>query len=143
MIGGRHREVTFLVAGTVAKIVLHAAGIPASLFCVDEVEAVLLTLIEADIVEDEELSFGAEVGGVCNAGRAQVHFGLAGNVARVAIVALLGDRVNNVAHHHQRGHLREGVEHVRIRVRHEQHIALVNGRPAANGRAVHTKALFE
>ncbi len=68
VVGGRHREVAFLVARTVAEVVLLAAGIPAPLLGVDEVEAVLLALVETHVVEDEELRLGAEVSGVGDAG---------------------------------------------------------------------------
>ena len=92
VVGGRNREIAFLVARTVAQIVFHAARVPAAFFGVDEVEAVLLALIEAHVVEDEELGFGAEVGRVRQSGRAQVHLRLLGDVARIAVIALLGDR---------------------------------------------------
>src|SRR5437660_789616 len=68
MIGWRHREVSFLVARTITEIVLGAARVPASLFGIDKIKAVLLTLIEADIVKDEELSFSAEICSVSQAG---------------------------------------------------------------------------
>ena len=64
MIGGRNREVAFLVARPVAEVVLLAARIPAAFLGVDEVEAGVLVLIEADVVENEELGFGAEVRGI-------------------------------------------------------------------------------
>jgi hypothetical protein len=64
VIGGRHREVAFLVARPVAQVVLLAARIPAALFGVDEVEAGMLVLVEADVVENEELGFGAEKRGI-------------------------------------------------------------------------------
>ena len=67
MIGGRYREVAFLVARPVAQVVFFAAGIPAALFGVDEIEAGMLVLIEADVIEDEELGFGAEIGGIADA----------------------------------------------------------------------------
>ena len=61
VIGGRNREVAFLVARPVAQVVLFAAGIPAAFFGIDEVEAGVLILIEPDVVEDEKLGFGAEI----------------------------------------------------------------------------------
>ena len=91
MIGGRHREVAFLVARPVAQVVLLAAGIPAAFFGVDEVEAGVLVLVEADVVEDEELGFGAEVRGIADAAVLQIQLGLLGDPARIALVVLLGD----------------------------------------------------
>ena len=92
MIGGRHREVAFLVARPVAEIVLAAAGVPAAFLGIDEVEAGVLVLVEADVVEDEELGFGAEVSRVGDAAVLQVQLGLLRDPARIALVALLGDR---------------------------------------------------
>src|ERR1700730_6240963 len=62
MIGGRDRKVALLVARPVAEIVFRAAGVPAALFGIDEVVAGVLILIEAYVVEDEELGFLAAVG---------------------------------------------------------------------------------
>ena len=143
MIGRRHREVAFLVARAVSQIVFHAAGIPAAFFRVDEIETVLFALIETNIVKDEELGFRAEVRGIGDACRTQVQLRLARDVARIAVVALLGDGIDHVGHHHQGRHLGERIQHVCARIGNEQHVALVNGRPAANGRAVHAEALFE
>ena len=64
MIGGRYREIAFLVARPVSKIVLLAARIPPAFFGVDEIEAGVLVLIEPDVVEDEEFRLGAEKRGV-------------------------------------------------------------------------------
>ena len=117
VIGRRHREIAFLVARTVAQIVLFAAGVPAAFFRVDEVEAVLLALIEADVVEDEKLGFGAEVGGVGHAGGGQIHLRLFRDVARIAVVALLGDGIDDVADHDQRWNFGERIHHVACRDR--------------------------
>ncbi len=107
VIGGRHREVAFLVARPVAQVVLLAAGVPAALFGVDEIEAGVLVLIEADVIENEELGFRAEVGRVADAAVLQVQLGLLGDPARIALVVLLGDGIDHVAEHHQRGQSRQ------------------------------------
>ncbi len=53
---GRHREVTLLEARLVAQVgVLLAAAVPLAFDGVDVVVAGVLGLVEADIVEDEEL----------------------------------------------------------------------------------------
>ena len=69
---GGHREVAFLVArpgspGCGRRCRLP--GVPDALVGVDEVEAVVAALVEADVVEDEELGLRPEVGGVGDAGR--------------------------------------------------------------------------
>ena len=63
-VGGRHREVAFLVARLVAEVrLLVAAGVPVAFGasrCSSSRRAEFV--IEADVVEDEELGLGAEVG---------------------------------------------------------------------------------
>jgi hypothetical protein len=61
MIGRRQREVAFLVARPVSKIILGAAGVPATLFRVDKVIPRMLVLVETDIVENEKLRLRAEI----------------------------------------------------------------------------------
>ena len=143
MIRGRHWEIAFLVSRAIAKIVFDPARIPPAFFRVDEIEPVLLALIETHVVEDKEFGLGPEIRRIGQTGRAQIHLGLAGNVAGIAVIALLGHGIDYVAGHHQRGQLCERIEHEGIRVGDEQHIALVNGRPAANGRAIHAEAFFK
>ena len=142
MIGGRNREIAFLVARPVAEVVLLAAGIPAAFFGVDEVEAGVLVLIEADVVEDEELGFGAEVGGVGEAAVLQVHLGFLGDPARVALVVLARDGIDHVAGHHQRRDFGERIHERGGRIGNQQHVALIDRRPAADA-TVQAEAFFE
>ncbi len=100
-------------------------------------------LAVADIVEDEEFRFRAQVRGVRDARLLQVRFGFAGNIARIAAVRLVRDRIHRVRHDAQRGHLRERVEYGSRRVEYEQHIAGFNGLPAADRRAVKPEAFLE
>ena len=53
----------------------------------------MLVLREADVVEDEELRLGTEVGGVGDPGRLQVGLRLLCHVARVTAVVLEGERI--------------------------------------------------
>ncbi len=103
----------------------------------------LLALIEAHVVEDEELGLGAEISSVGDSRRAQVHLRLAGDVAGIAVIALLGDGIDDVGDHHQSGRFGEGIHHVGGGIGDQQHVALVDGRPAADGGTVHAEALFE
>ena len=143
MVGRRHREIAFLVARAITEIVFHAARVPAAFFRVDEVEPVLLALIEAHIVKNKELRLGTEICGIRQAGRAEIHLRLPGNVAGIPVVALFGYRINDVRHHHQGWRFGEGIEHVGAGIGNQQHVALVNGGPAANGGAIHAEALFK
>src|ERR1700694_3995405 len=79
MIRRRDREISFLVARTVAEVVGLAAGVPAALLGIDEIVAGVLILIETDAVEDEEFGLGAKVSGVCDAAVVEVQLGLAGD----------------------------------------------------------------
>ena len=143
-VGGRAGEIAFLVAQLVAEVrLLVAAGVPGALDAVEEVVAGVLVLIVADVVEDEELQFGAEIGGVGDAGRLHVVDGLAGHVARIARVVLLGERVLNVADHRQGAVLAERIEEGGLGDRHDEHVGFVDGLPAANAGAVEAEAFLE
>ena len=102
-IGRGHREIAFLVAELVAEVgLLVAARVPGAFDAVEEVVAGMLVLIVANVVEDEELELRAEIGGVGDAGGLHVVDRLAGDVARIAGVVLLGERILDVADHRQR-----------------------------------------
>src|SRR5581483_10030846 len=118
---------------TIPQVMFFAARVPAPLLRVNEIKAMLLTLVKANVVEDEELGFGSEVGSIGKSGGCQVHFGLASDVARIAIVALFGDRIHHIRNHHESGDFGEGIEQVSVRVGNEQHVALMDRGPPANG----------
>ena len=61
----------------------------------------------------------------------------------IAIVALPRDRVDDVAGHHQRRNLIEGIGERGARVRDQQHVAFVDCGPAPNARTVHPEAFLE
>ena len=103
----------------------------------------LLALIETNVVEDEELGFGTEVGSIGNACRPEVELGLFRNIARIAVVALLRNRVNHIADHHQGWDFGEGVHHVCRGIGNEEHVAFIDRRPTANGRTIHAESFFE
>ena len=55
-------------------------------------------MVEADVIENKKLGLGAEVRRVGDAGRSQMQFGFARDVAGIAVVALLGHGIDHVAH---------------------------------------------
>src|SRR5947209_5187354 len=110
MIGGRHREVAFFEARAISQIVFRAARVPAALFRVNEIKTVLFTLVETDVIKDKKFRLGAEVGSISKPSGGYVHFRFLGDVAWIAVVTLLGDRVDHVGHHHQRSYLGERIE---------------------------------
>ena len=109
----------------------------------DVVVARVLLGVVADVVEDEELGLGAEVGGVGDAGRLEIGLGLARDVARVARIVGAGDRIGDVADHGERGLLGEGIHHRGVGVGDDQHVAVVDRLPAANRRPVESQSLIE
>ena len=143
MVGGSHREVSFAIAGPIPEIVRFPSRIPTPFLGVDVVKAGVCILIEANVIEDEELGFGAEIGGIGDARVFQVQLGLARDPARVAIVMLARDRIDNVAGHHQRPGFIERVDVCGAGVRDQQHIAFIDRRPSANARPVDAKARFK
>ena len=86
-VGRRHGEVAFLVAQLVAEVGLALrrvilAAVPLAFVAIEVEVAAVGRLVEADVVEDEELGLGADEAGVGDAGALQVVDRLAGDVAR-------------------------------------------------------------
>jgi hypothetical protein len=144
LVRGGHREVALLVPQLVAQVrPLVAATVPLPLATVDVVEAAVGVLVVPHVVEHEELGLRPHVAGVGNARALQVVHGLAGHVPGIAAVVLAGDGVLDVADHHQGGERGEGIDEGRLRLRHHEHVALVDGLPAADARAVEAQAVLE
>ena len=119
------------------------AAVPLAFFAIDEEVAAIRRLVEADVVEDEELGFGADEAGVGDARALEVVHRFASDVARVARVVFAGDRILHVADDAERGDRGERVDERRIGLRQEEHVALVDRLPAADAGAVEAEALFE
>ena len=100
-------------------------------------------LIEADVVEDEELRLRTEVGRVGDLRVLQIALGALGDAARVAAVALLGHRIDDVADQVQGGDLGERVHEGGVRIGHDEHVALVDRLEAADGRTVEAEPFLE
>ena len=124
-----------------ARIIL--AAVPLAFFAVEVEVAAVGRLVEADVVEDEELGFGADEAGVGHAGALQVVDRLAGDVARIARVVFARDRVLHVADHAERGDHGERIDERGVGLRQEEHVALVDRLPAADAGAVEAEAVFE
>ena len=103
----------------------------------------MLVLGEADVVEDEELRLGPEVGGVGEPRGLHVRLGLLGHVPRVTAVGLEGERVVHEAVQVQRLVLAERVHDGGRRVREKNHVRFVDLLEAADGRAVEAESLAE
>jgi hypothetical protein len=100
-------------------------------------------LIEADVIEDEELGFRSEERGIGGTAILQVQFGFLGNPAGIALVILFGDGIPGISDDNQRGHFRERIHEDGIWIGDEEHIALIDGSPTADTRSVHAETVLE
>ena len=101
-------------------------------------------LVEADVVEDEKLGFGAEKGRVGQLGAQQIGLGALGDAAGVAEIGLAGDGVFDRTDQRQGGGGHgTGPMTAVVGSGHDEHVGLVDFLPAANGRAVEAEAVFE
>jgi len=132
------------VAGLVAQVgLLLRTGVPHTLDGVNGVVARVLVLVEPDVVEDEELGLGAEVGGVGQAGGHEMVLGLLGHVAGVTAVALPRYRVPHEAVDVERLVLTEGVDHGGVGVGDQEHVRLLDLLEAPNRGAIEAVAVLE
>jgi hypothetical protein len=134
----RHREVAPLHARLVAQVaaLLDPAGVPHGGLGVEVVVALVGRRLEPHVVEDEELRLGAEVGRVGDPRRLEVGLGLGRDVARVAAVGLVGERVDDREVHDQGLLDAERVEVGRRHVGQELHVRLVDRLEPADRAAV-------
>jgi len=140
----RYREVAFFVTRLVPEILQAiVAGVPPAFDGVDFVERLVLLLIEADAVEDEELGLGAEDRIVADSRRAQEVDRLFRDSSWVSRVTLQGEGFAYVADQRERRCFVEWIDHGSGRIGHDQHVGFVGCLPAANRRAVKTQSLFE
>src|SRR6266851_8742615 len=93
----RHRKITFLVPRLVTEIRADvAAGVPRAFFRIYEIESVVVTLIETNVVENVELDLGSPVTRVRNSGGLQILFSFLGHESRIAAIRLTGDRIAHI-----------------------------------------------
>ena len=64
-------------------------------------------------------------------------------MARITGVALLGNRVNNVADERERRVFGERVHHRSLRIRYDQHVTRMDGLPSADAGSVESEPFFE
>ena len=144
----RNREVAALdgrpVAHVAFRIVLQVG--PGTFDAVDLEAGVVAAGAELDAVEDEELGLGADGYGVADAAGLDVGFAQLGGGARIAAVELSCRRLDDIAEHDQAWLGRERIHDRRGRIRHQDHVALVDRLPAGDGRSVEhdsvTKRVF-
>ena len=97
----------------------------------------------ADIVEDEELSFGSKEDRVCNPGGLDVGFGFASHIARIAFVGLEGDRVVDVTGEDECRDVSNRINEGGFGIGHQEHVRFVDLLKAADGGTVEWQSFRE
>ncbi len=116
----RHREVALFVARLVAQVLATGiTGVPESLDRVDVIEALVVGLVKADIVEDIELDLRSPVTEVGDPSALEMLFGLLRRVTRIAGVGLAGHRILDVTNNAERGYLRKRIDKGSLCIRHQ------------------------
>ena len=91
---------------------------------------------ETDVIEQEEFWLWPEQNGVCDAGRTQVLFSAFRDRTWVAVVALQGAWLEDVATDNQSWFFEERINDRSGCIWHQNHVGFVNAFPATNGGAV-------
>ena len=130
----RDREVAALCAHAVAEIAALVLGghVGRQFDRVDPEAGVVGIGRETDVIENEELGLGTEIGDVACAGRLHVGDRLLRDAARIAVVGLARGRLENVADDRQCGLGEERVDAGGLGVRHQIHVGFVNRLPAGD-----------
>jgi len=132
-IGRADGKIPFLVADFVAEVGhFLATGVPDGFLAVDGVEGAVGFVVEPHVIEDEELGFGPEDGGIGQAGALEILFAALGDAARVAIVGFFGAGFGDGAGQGKSRLAAEGVNESGGRVGHGQHVGGFNAFPAAD-----------
>ena len=143
-VNGWGGEIPLLESRAVAKVgVTVASATPYTLLGIDVVIAAPRGLVEADIVEDEELHLRAPVADLGYPAIPQVGLCLLGYVPGVPRVALTAHRVLDVAQDAKAGDLVDGVYKGTIGIGHHQHVAFVDLLKALDAGAIEPQTLLE
>ena len=141
----RNREVAAFHARTVTQVAAFyfIVSCPSAFIRRDFVHRALDIGLPVHFVKDEEFRLWAEEGGVAQTGRLQVSFCTLSDRARVAIIALHGSRLDDVATQDQGSVFGEGVQEAGAVFRTQDHVGFINAFPAFNRRAVKHLAVFK
>src|SRR5205085_12029028 len=97
-VGWSDRKVAFFCANLVTEIGKFLAGaVPMGFRAVDEMEGGIASVVVTDFVENEKLGFRPKEGRVGNTGALEICFRFFGDTARIAIVRLACDRIDDRA----------------------------------------------
>ncbi len=143
-VGRRNGEVTTFGLDLSAQVRLKVlAALPPAFVAIDKVVGRVDSTAVAHVSEQEKLGFRAPIAGLGDAGLLEVGFRFLGHVARVTRVGLAGNRLKNIADHHQGGHSQLGVDKGGGRIKHQQHIRLMDFFETADRRAIEANPFFE
>ncbi len=143
-VGRADRKVPALEAGFVTKVwLLDARRVPRAFDRIDFVIPLMLVLLVAHLVEDEEFGLRPDVAGVGDARLAQMRLGLARDMTRVAREVLAGHRIDDIGDDADGRPGEERIEAGRFGVGHGHHVRLVNALPSANGRPIEPQPFLE
>ncbi len=122
---------------------VFGGGVPCAFDIIDSNVRTGSGRTKTDVVEQEELWLWPEQNGVCDAGGAQVLFSAFSDRAWVAVVALQGAWLEDIATDDQGRFFEERVNERSRCVRHQNHVRFVNTFPATNRGAVKHFAFFK
>ena len=142
-VGRRHGKVAFLGADFSAQVDAFLAHVPHAFFGVDEVVPAVIRLVVAGLIENEELGFRPPEGLIADLRALQVLLGFLRDVPRIAIIGLTGDRIHHVADQAQGRHGAKGIHAGSRRIRHHEHVAVIDRLPSADGGSVEPRSVLE
>ena len=101
-----------------------------------------LALVVRHLIEHKELSIRPKERLVCDTRRLHIQLGLASNTARVTGIALMSNRVTDVAENRNRVR-KEWIHKSSLRIRNDQHVAFMDGLPPLHRGPVEPKPVLE
>src|ERR1043166_2342756 len=144
LIHGGYGEIALFVSDLVAEVgFVVVPRVPKPFFRIDVVVAVVMSLVEANAIEDEKLDFGSPVADIRHAARFKILLGFLGDVAWISAVGLAGHRIDDVTNQAQRRMLGEGVHKRSVGIGDQQRVALVDRLQSSDAGAVKADAVFE
>ena len=105
------------------------------------IAAGVVAVLEADVVEHEELGFRADEDGVADAGLLEIGFGAGRGRARIAAVKLAGRGLDDVAEQDQHRSRAERIDIGGVEVGLQDHVELVDRLPAGDRASVEHEAV--
>ena len=130
-----HGEVAAFDARLMAQVATLSVvgGHPRRFFRLDLIHGAAHVGFVLNIIEDEKFWFRAKIGCVTDTGGSQIRLSPLCERAWVAVVALHGARLQDVAANVDGGLFSERIDHRCAVVRHQNHVGFVNRLPATDG----------